>query len=261
MKKHPLWLALSFAFLVPTTGTASDSQINNSQLDRFQFSSSTTDEALSTLSDEEKALAKQWMLSENDWVKYKQVMAGPRGIWSPGLDPLTALGVSETDPRERRRYAEIWIKMEMRRAELELAFEVERTAAGKRIISQPVVNNQKWIDDWNRKKMEHTHEVMLFVSPNCVEECKPLYQEVYSSLGGGKRARLNIYFPKGTGAEDIGKWAREIGIGTEIVRSRTVTLNFDKGEYAKHDILQSELPEVRVHNLNTGEITKTFTDW
>mgnify|MGYP003651705494 CR=1 FL=1 len=41
------------------------------------------------LTDEERSLAKQWMLKESDWIKYRKIMSGPRGIWSPGLDPLT----------------------------------------------------------------------------------------------------------------------------------------------------------------------------
>lgn len=40
--------------------------------------------------------ARQWGLSDSDWSRYQTLMKGERGIMSPGLDPLTALGV-ETD--------------------------------------------------------------------------------------------------------------------------------------------------------------------
>src|SRR5688572_10050093 len=111
--------------------------------------------APTVLTEQDRSLAKQWMLSETDWVKYKKIMSGPRGIWSPGLDPITALGVSETDSQERKRYAELWIKMETRRVELEIAFEVERRLAGTRIHgNQLAVNNASWIREWEQNRVE-----------------------------------------------------------------------------------------------------------
>ena len=63
--------------------------------------------------------ASRWGLTRKDWTRYQEVMTGPRGIWSPNLDPLTALGVhAESDP-ERRRYAEILVRIERERWERE----------------------------------------------------------------------------------------------------------------------------------------------
>ena len=107
----------------------------------------------SFLTEHEKSLAKQWMLKETDWLKYKQIMSGPRGVWSPGLDPLTALGVSETDLTERKRYADIWIKVETKRTELELAFEVQRQIAAKEFHGDTLlINNTEWIKDWEKNR-------------------------------------------------------------------------------------------------------------
>ena len=205
----------------------------------------------------EKSLAKQWMLSESDWVKYKQIMSGPRGVWSPGLDPLTALGVSETDPRERKRYAEIWIKMETRRAELEIAFEVERMMAGKRINgNKKAINNDAWIRDWNKKYKEIDKQVLMFVDADCTKECREQFNDIYSATGN--KSRLDIYFMSGATAEDIGKWASYMKIPTEEVRERRVTLNFDEGKSTSMEIDTLALPQVRMLDFKTGKVSKTF---
>jgi len=52
-------------------------------------------------------VASQWGLSETEYRRYQHLMAGQRGQWTPGLDPLTALGVSTDSTAERRRLAEL----------------------------------------------------------------------------------------------------------------------------------------------------------
>jgi len=220
------------------------------------LSDSLRDKSELVLSDHEKALAKQWMLEESDWVKYKQIMSGPRGIWSPGLDPLTALGVSENDPKERQRYAELWMKMEIRRNELELAFEVERQKAASRILgNQLAVNNKPWIKEWENKQVEVTHQVVLFMEASCKEKCKPMFQDLFKSIGDN--TKLDIYFKQGAGSEDIGQWASFMDIDPTLVRSRKVTLNFDEGVSASLKVSMDSLPQVRVVNLKTGDVTES----
>lgn len=263
MRRALFWVAMSVTLSSPVLAEdSSRPEVADSTAAPSKFSDSSVEDAIERLSEEEKTLAKQWMLTEKDWVKYKRVMAGPRGIWSPGLDPITALGVMETDPAERRRYAKIWMKMEAKRAELELAFEVERMAASQLVLGgRPVVNNDKWVQQWNAEQNRRTHEVMLFVEPDCLEDCSQLFEEVLTSTGEGARTRLNVYFPSGTSAEEIGGWAQELGIDPHIVKSRKVTLNFDRGEFTRYDVARAELPEVRVRNIKTGEVKRTFKRW
>lgn len=264
MRKTLLWLALcaTVTSLPAHAAEQRQSELSESQSSLSTYADSSVDQAMENLSEEEKQLARKWMLTEKDWVKYKQIMSGPRGIWSPDLDPITALGVMETDPAERRRYAEIWMKMEARRAELELAFEVERMAASQRVLgNMPVVKNQQWINEWEAKQNQRTHDVMLFVDTSCLENCGRLFEEVLESTGAGDDTRLNVYFPAGTSAEEIGEWAQTIGVDPEIVKSRKVTLNFDRGEYSRYDIARADLPEVRVVNLKTGDVRATFKRW
>lgn len=213
-------------------------------------------ESTEVLSEEEKSLAKQWMLKDTDWVKYKRIMEGPRGTWSPGLDPLTALGVMETDQEERERYAEIWIKVETRRSELEIAFEVERRAAGKRIHkNQSIVNNVAWKKEWQEKRTEIKKIVNLFIDVSCMEECFIFYSGLRSSIS--HNSRMDIYFNEGASSEDIGIWARFMKIDTSEVSARKITLNLYGGEEEEMDVDSQSLPQVRVLDIATGKITKT----
>ncbi|MBJ2470569.1 TIGR03759 family integrating conjugative element protein, partial [Salmonella enterica subsp. enterica serovar Agona] len=69
--------------------------------------------------------AGEWGLSPEDYQRYQQLMNGPRGIQSPGLDPLSALGIEARTPAERRQYAETRVTEEIARTEKELDFQRE----------------------------------------------------------------------------------------------------------------------------------------
>ena len=60
-------------------------------------------------SDSEQAAS--WGLTEQEWTRFEQIQAGPRGFWSPNLDPLTALGVEAQTDQERQRYAELQVAL------------------------------------------------------------------------------------------------------------------------------------------------------
>ncbi|MEG1211216.1 MAG: hypothetical protein RSE29_08870 [Leclercia sp.] len=47
--------------------------------------------------------AQRWGLTQEEWTRYQQLMKSERGIWSPGIDPLTALGVEANNAGERKR--------------------------------------------------------------------------------------------------------------------------------------------------------------
>lgn len=77
--------------------------------------------------------ASTWGLTVTEWRQYQQVMSDQRGIWSPGLDPLTALGVSADTAAERDRYAELYVRTAFERTRKELAFQLAVDRAWARI--------------------------------------------------------------------------------------------------------------------------------
>ena len=77
--------------------------------------------------------AHTWGLSEAEFRRYQSLMAGQRGQWSPGLDPITVLGVSTESEAERRRFAELFVTTEFERTRKELAFQVAVDDAWRRL--------------------------------------------------------------------------------------------------------------------------------
>src|SRR3546814_5294763 len=69
----------------------------------------------------DERLARDWGLGTEEWTRYEELMDGPLGIYSPNLDPLSALGVEARSDEERRRYAELQVHAESRRVEKLLA--------------------------------------------------------------------------------------------------------------------------------------------
>src|SRR3546814_5556012 len=60
-------------------------------------------------------------------------MDGPLGIYSPNLDPLSALGIEARTDEERRRYAELQVQVEARRVEKLLAYQRAYDEAWQRL--------------------------------------------------------------------------------------------------------------------------------
>src|SRR5574343_1156067 len=89
----------------------------------------------------DERLARDWGLRPEEWARYRQVMQGPLGIYSPNLDPLTALGIEARSDEERNRYAELQVQAESRRVGKTLAYQRAYDAAWQRLFpGQPRVN-------------------------------------------------------------------------------------------------------------------------
>jgi hypothetical protein len=53
----------------------------------------------------------------------KRLRSADTHAYSPGIDPLTALGIEARSAEERRRYADLQVQAERRRVEKELAYQ------------------------------------------------------------------------------------------------------------------------------------------
>ena len=112
------------------------------------------------------AQASVWGLSATEWDQYASIMRDRRGIWSPGLDPITALGVSADTAAERDRYAELYVRTEFERTRKELAFQLSVDRAWVRLYPdtsrlslQPVIANAG----------DTAQRYALIVTPDCSE--------------------------------------------------------------------------------------------
>lgn len=181
--------------------------------------------------------AKDWGLRSEDWTRYRQLMQGPLGVYSPNLDPLTALGIEARSDEERNRYAELQVQAESRRTEKTLAYQRAYDAAWKRLYpnlqrvnlpgaQEPGVGNQG------------SGRLAVFVKADCA----PCEQRVHEMQDAG--TAFDVYMV-GTRQDDarIRQWATKAGVDPARVRARTITLNHDAGRWLSLG-LPGELPAV-----------------
>ncbi len=68
-------------------------------------------------------LAQQWGLREEELDRFRTLMQGPLGTYSPNLDPLSALGIEARTDIERQRYALLQVDAEAARVEKLLSYQ------------------------------------------------------------------------------------------------------------------------------------------
>lgn len=186
--------------------------------------------------------ARNWGLQTEEWARYRQLMRGPLGIYSPNLDPLTALGIEAQSNDERRHYAELQVRMEARRVEKALAYQRAYDEAWKRVYPalQPIKGASTTPSARAQVEVTGTPDarVAVFVKENC-SAC----EERVKQLQAAGRA-FDLYMV-GSRHEDarIRAWATHAGIEPARVRARKITLNHDAGRWLSIGG-QGELPAV-----------------
>ncbi|ORM63893.1 TIGR03759 family integrating conjugative element protein [Pantoea rodasii] len=168
----------------------------------------------------------QWGLSQDDYERYQSLMNGPRGIQSPGLDPLSTLGIEARSQAERCQYAEKWVKEEFARTQKELDFQREVTAAWKRLYPETLAVNMG-----NAAGIAHDTggRLALFVKSAGCGQCDARLAAVLAD-----NRPVDIYLVDSQG--DDGKlrgWAKDHHIPLDRVRSRQITLNHDGGRWMR----------------------------
>ncbi|HCI4281119.1 TPA: TIGR03759 family integrating conjugative element protein [Klebsiella variicola subsp. variicola] len=189
----------------------------------IQGNSQTVDTLLQTLEQQQITRnAQEWGLTTEEWQRYETLKKGRRGVLSPGLDPLTMLGIEARSDEERRHFAELTVKQEFQRVEAELAFQREVNSAWMRVYPGVLP-----VQDL-RSEVSNTRQA-LFVKDNC-----PACERKLAQLMKSNRP-LDIYLV-GSGGKDeaVRNWAKKHNIPAEKVKSRQVTLNHDNGMWLKY---------------------------
>ncbi|MFV9650440.1 TIGR03759 family integrating conjugative element protein [Pseudomonas citrulli] len=168
--------------------------------------------------------AASWGLTEQEWTRFEQIQAGPRGFWSPNLDPLTTLGVEAETDQERRRYAELQVALEAKRAERELAYQNAYTAAWAKLFPGLVPIQGMASPPLASPSTEPRQA--LFVE----DHCPACTAEAQRMQNGG--TAFDIYLVGSQGEdENVRRWATQAGIDPSKVQRRQITLNHDRGRW------------------------------
>ncbi|HCM1931013.1 TPA: TIGR03759 family integrating conjugative element protein [Salmonella enterica subsp. salamae serovar 51:c:-] len=161
--------------------------------------------------------AQQWGLTDSEWQHYQQLRQGERGIWSPGLDPLTTLGVEANSDTERQRFAELLARKEHQRVEKELAFQRAYNQAWKRLYPTltPIRNVIQ-------------PRLALFVSEKC-PACETLAQKLIND-----DRPLDIWLVNSLNDDaSLQRWAQRQHIDMRKVERGQITLNHDNGRWQR----------------------------
>jgi integrating conjugative element protein (TIGR03759 family) len=166
-------------------------------------------------------------------------MQGPLGIYSPNLDPLSALGTDARSDEERRRYAELQVQAEAQRVEKLLAYQRAYDEAWQRL--QPGVQRVNMPDaspGQADNAISRSNRTAVFVRDNCA----PCEQAVQRLQAAG--SAFDIYMVGSRGDDSrIREWARRGKVDPARVLARTITLNHDGGRWLSLG-LPGELPAV-----------------
>ena len=191
--------------------------------------------------------ASMWGITVADWRRYKTIMKGPRGVWSPRMDPLTALGIHARTTQERKRYARLQVKLEYIRLRKELAYDRAFKQAQKDLFGK-----QQWVDTRSirqkialKKRLHRLQQknnklilgdrLLLFVKLRTCSTCSRAAYRALEKISGITGVGLDIYFV-GARQKDkmaIQAWAKRMPMSIAQVKSGKITLNYDLGTYSR----------------------------
>lgn len=180
----------------------------------------------STVAELDTRKAKQWGLDTTEWQRFRQLMEGPLGTYSPNLDPLSALGIEARSDQERNRYAELQAHMETARITKLLAYQNAYDQAYKRLYPDLLPVNLLGGDAAQMSPSKDSDRHAVFVELDC-RSCEALVKKLQRD---GQAFDLYLVGSKGND-DSIRAWALKAGIAPDKVRSRQITLNHDAGRW------------------------------
>lgn len=185
----------------------------------------------------EERQARDWGLRTEEWARFRQLMQGPLGTYSPNLDPLTALGIEARNDDERTRYATLQAQAEARRVDKMLAYQRAYDLAWQHLFPGQLRVSLSDAQTPNSSN-SGSGRLAVFVKPDC-PACAQRVQQL--QLSG---TRFDLYLVGSQGDDErIRLWARQAGIDPAKVRAAAITLNHDSGRWLSLG-LPGDLPAV-----------------
>ncbi|MGX2949639.1 TIGR03759 family integrating conjugative element protein [Ursidibacter sp. B-7004-1] len=218
-------LPLLLSFALPTLAQNMQTETVSSSQSTLQKQSQ---HQQSQLSDSLKQ-AKEWGLTVEEWNRYTELMKGERGMWSPNLDPLTALGIEARTAEEREKYARMLVKKYYERVSKELDFDkVYRQEFEKLYPNELPFEVEPHIS-------QSVGRVIYFTRFDNCDSCKSDLGKILSYANN--QTPLDIYIVgQNISDNDIRKWAADNNIDPIKVSKRLITLNHDKGYWLQYSL-------------------------
>ena len=177
------------------------------------------------------AVAERWHLSVEEWTEYQRLMGGPRGIWSPALDPLTVLGIHATSDADRQRYAELLVMIEFERVEQELKFQQAYDVAAQGLFPDlpriESVDTSLTASPFTPLLLDQGERLAFVGSVSSVRcpACQATLARVLEDRLGQAGAVLDLFLADAPDDAALQRWARTAGLDPTAVRDGLITLN------------------------------------
>lgn len=195
----------------------------------------------------EENLARQWQLSIEEWAHYRTLMNGPRGIWSPDLDPVSVLGIHAETEAERTRYAELLVMLEYRRVEQELEFQRAYNVAARKLFPDllPVKGSEQIVDSspiWaaDADRIAWAGSVDSERCPLCVDSLASIRQEWAQSA----EIVLDLFLADAGTDDELRRWAMGAGVSAEAIAVGRITLNHTRPPFEPSSVGLTVSPRV-----------------
>lgn len=225
-------IALSFSVSAATSSIKSvDTQMITSA------ESASTNEQLNTyfkkLSPLDKAKAKSWGLSNEEWSEYKRLKeTSSRAALVPNIDPITLLGTEAKTDLERKYYAKLFNDMEIKRSIQDVAFGFAQNAdiqsrvpgnnAFKSSKEKRSIRKANYLDGL-AKREETPSEYVAFVDLNkkCGDGCQIQIDQATSSSNF-----VHFYFMNAKSDNQLFEFIEKHRINPKKIKSGDYTLNY-----------------------------------
>ena len=212
----------------------------------------------------ELARARMSNLSEAEWRRYQSLLQGPRGLWTPNLDPVWMLGIDARNDAERRKYAEMAARQERARVERELAFQRAYDEAWIRLYGKEPIIDTKRVRALrtgtstssvsfspatpSATNLQPGDRVMFFTRIKECAACDAEWRRLSSRLKTDSSLAVDVYFVGADSSDDttIRQWAADHNVPSALVRARRLTLNRDGRVLTRMGVTRPALPMLMI---------------
>jgi integrating conjugative element protein (TIGR03759 family) len=173
----------------------------------------------------------QWSLDETEWQRYLTLMQGIRGsISQPNLSPLEVLGIHAETDEERRGYAGRLAKVMHDDAERVLAFARVYQEEANKLNPNPALIDKALLGlgTVQKNSLQNGDRILYFTR---IAHC-PMCKHQLSALMKATQTvpvQLDIYVVDAKSDGAIRAWAGQQPLDSQRIKSKTLTLNHDRG--------------------------------
>jgi len=194
-----------------------------------------------------EAESARWGLSTAEWKKYLDIKKGPRGLWSPNIDPIAMLALGAKTDTEMRYYATLYAHMQDSRIKAELKVDRYRREAVQEMYKDKSTFDQSILQSTELKKqaarsplgltkksaetLSAGDRLIYFSSVHLRPHA--MIKGLIAKVRDQRDVALDIYVLEASTDQAIQQWAREMQLEPALLIKNSVTLNHDNGALAK----------------------------